>query len=149
MKYWLINHSWESFVRTKEYCGFMAKDERDQIDVGDKVVYFGQGIVFGLFDAVAQVDNEFKGWKGNYPCQVKLAPVIISKTGLMARFLQSKFLMMKDEHQYRNLTELTEEEYNLIKMTIEPGKRELNIRFLSFAKNKFLKRVLLFIYNSK
>lgn len=53
MKYWLVHHSWESFKATKEYCGFKSEEERNKITVGDKVVYFGQSLVFGVFDVIA------------------------------------------------------------------------------------------------
>ena len=36
---YLINHSWESFVKTKEYCGFVNVDERNLIKVGDIIPY--------------------------------------------------------------------------------------------------------------
>ncbi|MDP2974551.1 MAG: hypothetical protein Q8N60_05865, partial [Candidatus Diapherotrites archaeon] len=93
MAYWLVNHSWESFRRTQEYCGFQSEAERNKIQIGDKVVYFGQGIVFGVFEVVALPDNEFKGWQKPYPCQVKLKPIAIAKGGLLAKPLESKILL--------------------------------------------------------
>lgn len=51
--FWLVNHSWESFKRTKEYCGFVSETERNKIKVGDRIVYFGNSLVFGLFEVVA------------------------------------------------------------------------------------------------
>lgn len=138
MKIYLINHSWESYMKTKEYCGFMSEEERYQISVGDIVVYFGQGIVFGIFEAIDLVNDEFNGWKKKYTYQVKLKPVLLSPKGLIVKQLSDKFLMLKDnsrsfprvsseETLYQNLLELTENEYNLIKQGIVDGKKEIVI----------------------
>ena len=121
MNHYLINHSWDSYMRTKEYCGFMFEDERNLINLGDIVVYFGQGIVFGIFEAIDLVDNEFNGWKKKYPYQVKLKPIVLSQRGLIAKQLQDKFLLLKEDNKYKNLVELTEDEYILIKTAIEDG----------------------------
>ncbi|GAG44416.1 unnamed protein product, partial [marine sediment metagenome] len=118
---WLINHSWESFRRTKEYCGFVSKIERDKIEVEDKIVYFGQGMIFGVFEAIDLPNNEFKGWKKAYPFQVKLKPSAISENGIAAKPLESKILLQKSDGGSANLLELTETEFNRIKKAIEEG----------------------------
>jgi len=123
--FWLVNHSWESFKRTREYCGFLSEAERNKISFGDKIVYFGQGIVFGLFEAIDLPDNEFKGWQKHYPFQVKLKPIIISKKGLIAKPLQDKIYLQKTEGKSVNLVELTEKEFNQIKKAIENEEKEL------------------------
>ena len=105
----------------------MSEEERDQISVGDIVVYFGQGIVFGIFEAIDLVNDEFNGWKKKYPYQVKLKPVLLSPKGLIVKQLSDKFLMLKEDNNYKNLVELTENEYNLIKQGIVDGKKEIVI----------------------
>ena len=126
MTVWLINHSWESFCRTHEYCGFMVESERDKIKVGEGVVYFGQGLVFGVFEASAFPNNEFKGWQKIYPFQVKLKPIAITKMGLIAKPLQDKIRAQKTQGGSQNLVELTENEFNQIKEAIEKGQKELS-----------------------
>lgn len=125
MKYYLINHSWESYMKTKEYCGFIDESERDLVKIGDIIVYFGQGIVFGIFEADSLVNNEFNGWKKRYPFQIKLKPILLSNKGILAKQLSEKFLLLREENKYKNLVELTKEEYNLIKKGIEEGKKEI------------------------
>jgi len=127
MKFYLINHSWESYMKTKEYCGFISEEERDLISPGDIIVYYGQGIVFGIFEAEKLVNDEFNNWKKKYPYQVKLKPVLLSPKGLVAKKLQDKFLLLKEDNKYLNLVELTEKEYNLIKQGIVDGKKEIVI----------------------
>lgn len=126
MKTWLVNHSWESFKRTQEYCGFISETERNKITIGDKVVYYGQGIVFGVFEAISLPDNEFKGWQKKYPFQVKLKSIAIAKEGISAKPLESKILMQKGIGGSPNLVEITEEEFNQTKEAIIAGKRALN-----------------------
>jgi len=123
--FWLVNHSWESFKKTKEYCGFVSEAERNKIKIGDKIVYFGQGIVFGLFQAITLPDEEFKGWKKAYPFQVKLKAIVISSNGLVAKVLQDKILFQKSQSGSSNLVELSESEFNQIKKAIENEEKEL------------------------
>lgn len=125
MNYWLVNHAWESFKRTQEYCGFINENERNKIQTGDKIVYFGNSIVFGLFEAIALVENEFKNWEKSYRFQVKLKPIAITKTGLLAKPLESKILLQKSQGGSPNLVEISENEFNQIKQAIERGEREL------------------------
>jgi len=127
MKIYLINHSWESYMKTKEYCGFISEDERNLISPGDIVVYYGQGIVFGIFEAEKLVNDEFNNWKKKYPYQVKLKPVLLSQKGLIAKQLQDKFTLLKEDNKYQNLVELTENEYSLIFNGIKDGKKEINL----------------------
>ena len=126
MKFWLINHSWESFKATKEYCGFISEAERNRIAIGDRIVYFGQGLVFGIFEAVALPVDEFKGWKKSYPFQVKLKSVAIAQGGLIAKPLEGKILLQKSFGGSPNLLELNEQEYNKIKEAIESKKKGLS-----------------------
>jgi hypothetical protein len=125
-KFWLVNHSWESFKRTKEYCGFTSESVRNRISIEDKIVYFGQGIVFGLFEVISLPNNEFKGWKKDYPYQVKLKPIILSQRGLYAKPLESKILMHKAEERNSDLVELTKDEFIQIKKAIETNQKELS-----------------------
>ncbi len=127
MKYYLINHSWESFQKTKEYCGFVNKEERDIVNIGDTIIYFGQGVVFGIFKIVKLVDDEYNGWKKPYSYQIKLSPILLSPRGLGAKQLQDKFKLLREDNTYRNIIELTENEYNLIKQGIEENKKEIKI----------------------
>ena len=125
MKFWLVNHFWESFKATKEYCGFQAESERNRIAIGDKIVYFGQSIVFGIFETVDLPNDKFRGWKKSYPFQVKLKSIAFAQGGLIAKPLESKFLLQKSAGGSPNLLELNEEEYNKIKEAIEFKKKEL------------------------
>ncbi len=127
MKIYLINHSWESYMKTKEYCGFMSEEERNLISSGDIIVYFGQGIVFGIFEAEKLVNDEFNNWKKKYSYQVKLKSVLLSQKGLIAKQLQDKFTLLKEDGKYQNLVELSENEYNLIFNGIKDGKKEIVI----------------------
>lgn len=125
MKFWLINHSWQSFKATKEYCGFVAKEERDKIAVGDGIVYFGQGLVFGVFEAATLIENEFTGWKRNYSFQVKLKPITVSEGGLAAKPLEDKILLQKSSGGSSNLVELSETEFVQIRNAVESNQKEL------------------------
>lgn len=84
------------------------------------------------------VNDEFNNWKKKYPYQVKLKPVLLSPKGLIAKQLQDKFTLLKDnsrsfprvsseETLYQNLVELSENEYNLIFNGIKDGKKEIII----------------------
>ena len=128
MNFWLVNHSWESFHRTQEYCGFVSEAERDKIKVGDGIVYYGQGLVFGVFEAVALVENEFKNWQKKYPFQVRLKPFQIPnnppKQGIVAKVMENKILLQKSEGGSPNLIELSENEFNKVKQAISEGKKQ-------------------------
>lgn len=132
MKFWLINHSWESFRRTQEYCGFMNPAERDKVSVGDKVVYYGNGLVLGVFEVVALVDNEFKGWQKSYPFQLKIKPLEIPnnpiKSGILAKPLADKISLQKAHGGSPNLVELTEEEFNQVVEAIKENAKELKFK---------------------
>ena len=125
MSFWLVNHSWESFKRTQEYCGFISESERNKIAIGDRIVYFGQSLVFGLFEAISLPENEFKGWQKPYPFQVKLKLILMAKGGLKAKVLESKILLQKSAGSSGNLIEISESEFNQIKQAIETGQKEL------------------------
>ena len=125
MSVWLVNHSWESFRRTQEYCGFATQSERDKIKVGDKVVYFGQGIVFGIFEAAMLVEDEFNGWGKKYPFQVKLKRVALATGGLVVKQLESKILLQKSDGGSPNLLELSEIEFSKIKQAIDLKQKTL------------------------
>ena len=123
--FWVVNHHWESFKATKEYCGFKSETERNKISIEDKIVYFGQGIIFGIFETEKLVDYEFKGWKGDYPFQVKLKPIILSERGLLAKIIESKILLQKSKGGSVNLLEITEQEFDQIQKAIEESHKEL------------------------
>ena len=125
MNYWHVNHSWDSFRRTREYCGFMSQSEQQKIKIGDGVVYYGQGLIFGVFEAVALVENEFRGWAKLYSFQVKLKPIALSEKGLVAKPLESKILLQKSAGGSSNLLELTQAEFMQIKMAITGNQKEL------------------------
>jgi len=127
MRYYLINHSWESFQKTKEYCGFVNQKERDIVNLDDIIVYFGQGVIFGIFKAIGKPDNEFTSWKKPYPFQIKLEPVLLVPRGLGARQLQDRFKLMKSDNTYSNIIELTEEEYKQIAQAIQEGRKEVKM----------------------
>lgn len=128
-KYWLVNHSWESFRRTQEYCGFRSPTERDKISVGDKVVYYGNGLVFGVFEVVALVDNKFRGWERAYPYQIKIKPLDIpnnpTRSGILARTLTGKIKLQKSLGGSPNLVELSKEEFYKVVEALRNGIEEI------------------------
>ena len=80
------------------------------------------------------VDDEFNGWKKKYPYQAKLKPMLLSSKGLIAKQLQDKFTLLKnnsrsfprvssEETLYQNLVELTKNEYDLIFNELLKGKK--------------------------
>lgn len=107
----------------------MSPAEQEKVKVGDRIVYFGQGLVFGVFEAVALIENEFKGWEKKYPFQIKLKPLAIPNNpktkGLMAKQLQSKIGLAKMEGKSSNIVELSKEEFEQIKQAISEGCKEL------------------------
>lgn len=108
----------------------MSPADQEKIKVGDGVVYFGQGIVFGAFEATTLVENGFNGWEKKYPFQVKLKALEIpnnpTKKGVLAKNMQSKFGLAKMEGKSSNLLELSELEFEKIKQAIIEGKKELS-----------------------
>jgi len=125
MSFYLINHSWESFRRTQEYCGFVSESERNKIKLGDKIVYYGNKMIFGLFEAIALPENEFRDWQKPYVYQVKLKQITIPKSELMAKPIESKILIQKSNGGSSNLVELTELEFDEISKAIKQGQKEL------------------------
>ena len=129
MDFWVINHSWESFKRTKEYCGFQSETERNKIKVGDKLAYFGNGIVFGIFEVTALPNDEFKGWEKSYSFQVKIKPLSIPNNpttrGVLATPLKNKIDLQKSKGASANLVEITEQEFSQIVKAIEAVQKEL------------------------
>jgi len=125
MNFWLVNHSWQAFKATQEYCGFVTREERNKIQVGDKIVYFGQGLVFGVFEVIKLVENEFNDWKRSYHFQIKLNPIVISEGDLIAKPLESKILLQKSTGGSPNLLELTEVEFNQIEQVIKEKQKQL------------------------
>ncbi len=125
MVFWLVNHSWESFKATKDYCGFQLESERNKIAIGDKIVYFGNGLVFGIFEVIALPNAEFMGWKKTYHFQIKLKPIVIAEGGLIAKVLQSRILVQKSLGGSPNLSELTQKEFYEVKRAIEEKKKEV------------------------
>ncbi len=125
MAIYLINHSWESFYKTKEYCGFIDEEERNLVKIGDTIVYFGQGIIFGVFEAISLVDNEFNGWKKKYPFQIKLKELFVIKNGIIAKQLQDRFRLLKENNRYNNLIELSEDELKMIMESIIKNQKEV------------------------
>jgi hypothetical protein len=110
----------------------MSPAEQEKVKVGDKIVYFGQGLVFGVFEAVALVENEFNGWEKKYPFQIKIKPLEIPNNpvpkGLMAKSLQSKIGLAKIEGKSSNIVELSKEEFEQTKQAISGGKKEFVLR---------------------
>ncbi len=94
--------------------------------MNDDIVYYGQGVVFGLFKVLKPVDKEFNGWDKNYPFQIKIEPVIVVKEGVSAKSLQKKIQMQKTIGASLNLVRLSDTEFSQIKRDIEMGKKELS-----------------------
>ncbi len=112
-----------------QYCGFQSEAERNKIKVGDKLPYFGNGIVFGVFEVTALPENEFSSWEKSYPFQVKIKPLSIPNNpttrGVLATPLKNKIDLQKIKGGLSNLVELTEQEFNQISKAIETGQKEL------------------------
>jgi hypothetical protein len=87
-------------------------------------------LVFGVFEAVALVENEFNGWEKKYPFQVKIKPLEIPNNpvpkGIMAKVLQSKIGLAKMEVKSSNIVELSKEEFEQIKQAVSEGEKELS-----------------------
>jgi hypothetical protein len=115
VNYWLVNHNWLSFSQTKEYCGFRAEFEQMKIHPSDKIIYFGDGFVLGLFEAVELVKDAFEGWNKPYRYQVRIKPLELPnnppKDGLQVDWLKTKFMLSKDGGGSANLMPLTEKEF--------------------------------------
>lgn len=115
VNYWLVNHNWLSFSQTREYCGFRGKFEQEKIQPSDKIVYFGDDFVLGLFEAVELVKDRFNGWNKPYPYQVRIKPLELPnnppKGGLQIDWLKTKFMLRKDEGGSSILMPLTEKEF--------------------------------------
>jgi len=122
VNYWLVNHNWLSFSQTREYCGFRSDFEQKKIHPSDKIVYFGDGLVLGLFEAVELVKNKFNGWSGHYPYQVRIKTLDLPnnppKSELRIDWLKTKFMLRKDEGGSANLMSLTEKEFEEIVHTV-------------------------------
>jgi len=116
VKLWLVNHNWVSFSRTQEYCGFTREWEQKQIQPGDKLIYFGDGLVLGLFEAVSLVKNEFRNWQRPFPFQVKIKPLVLSGNppngGLKFDKLKAKLMITREKGGSPNLVPLSEIEFN-------------------------------------
>ena len=115
VNYWLVNHNWLSFSQTKEYCGFRFEFEQKKIQPSDKIIYFGDGFVLGLFEAVELVKDKFNGWNKKYPYQVRIRQLELPnnppKDGLQVDWLKTKFMLKKDEGGSANPMPLTEKEF--------------------------------------
>ena len=46
MIFWLVNHSWESFKRTQEYCWFMSLAEQEFEEIKKLIIEGKKEIVF-------------------------------------------------------------------------------------------------------
>ncbi len=115
VNYWLVNHNWLSFSQTREYCGFRMEFEQKKIRPSDKIVYFGDSFVLGLFEAVELVTDAFKGWNKPYRYQVRIKPLDMPnnppKGGLQVEWLKTKLMLAKHEGGSGSLMALTEKEF--------------------------------------
>jgi hypothetical protein len=115
VNYWLVNHNWLSFSQTKEYCGFRIEFEQKKIHPSDRIVYFGDGFVLGLFEAVELVEDKFYGWNQRYRYQVRIKlldlPNNPAKGGLPLEWLKTKFMLARHEGGSGSIMALTEKEF--------------------------------------
>lgn len=115
VNYWLVNHNWVSFSQTREYCGFRLEFDQKRIHPFDKIVYYGDGFVLGLFEAVALVKDEFNGWNKRYSYQVRIKSLALPnnppKGGLRADGLKTKIFVAMHEGHSGSLLALTEKEF--------------------------------------
>ena len=82
------------------------------------MVYFGDGLVLGLFKAEALVQNEFKGWKKPYPFQVRLTVLDIPnnppKGGVKSDWLKATIQETRDKGGSPNLLPLSKKDFETI-----------------------------------
>ena len=125
MNRWLYNHSWDDYKKTTAVIGFATDSERRLIARGDKIVYFGNGLVAGIFEAADFVQNQFSGWSEPRPLQVKLNPQNIPSADLVAKPLRYKVSLESPIPGSKNLYLLSEQEFNKIELAILEKKKEL------------------------
>lgn len=125
MKFFLVNHEWGDFRKTIEYIGFASEAERKPVSIGDRIVYFGQGLVAGVFEASSFVQGEFSGWREELPFQIKLKALHIPLPELIAKPLHYKVQLQKPVEGSPRLFELSEQEFSKIVRDIRDGKAEL------------------------
>lgn len=122
MDYWLINHSDEDYRVSLEFIGFASGKERLQVKAGDMVVYFGRGLVAGVFEASGLVENEFGGWQEKKPFQLRLRPVALAERDIVARPLRYKAQLEKPVEGSPRVFRLSEQEFGKILRAVREGK---------------------------
>ena len=125
MKFWLFNHPWEDYKKTAEFIGFDSEKERGLVCAGDKIVYCGNGLVAGIFEAGESIENAFSGWKEPLPFQIRLRRLFVPDVDLVAKPLRYKTQLEKPFSGSGNLYRLSEQEYRKIELVIREKKREL------------------------
>ena len=125
MKFWLCDHSWEDYKKTTSFVGFESKEEFSALSLGDRIVYSGNGLVAGIFEAEGFAGNEYSGWQSSRPFQVRLKPLNIPQVDLVAKPLRYKVRLEKPFAGKGSLYRLSEQEYKKIELAILEGKREL------------------------
>ena len=121
----LVNHSWEDYKKTTQFVGFATEKERSLLFKGIKLVYFGNGLVAGIFEAAGFAENEFRGWPEERPFQVKLMPVHIPEQDLIAKPLRYKVQLEQPVKGATCIYLLSEQEYKKIELAIISKKKEL------------------------
>lgn len=97
----------------------------------DKIVYFGDGFILGVFTADELCENVFDGWHKNYPYQVRTKPLPIPnnpiKQGIRCEQFKARLQILRMEGKSWNILQLTEAEFNQVLKGIEGNIKELSL----------------------
>jgi len=124
MKTWMFNGSLDDWAATREGCGFASAQELEPVSDGDKIIYFCNGLILGIFEAEKIAGAGFAALKGK-PYQVKLQKILIPQKGLVASPLHYKISLQKHAKGSPTLWEISEWECNKIMQALREGNREL------------------------
>ncbi|HLC79469.1 MAG TPA: hypothetical protein VJG83_03480 [archaeon] len=125
MNYFVVVIAWDDYKKTLEYVGFSSEMEMKIISLGDRVVYFSEGLIAGIFEAESFCKNEFSGWQKELPFQIKLRPLLVPEKDFIARPLKYKVQLEKSIPPSSSLYKLSEQEFSKISLGISQKKKEL------------------------
>ncbi len=124
MKIWMLNASLEDWEATRDYCGFGSEQERSPISAGDRIIYFCNGLIVGVFEAGKTVESEFSGLKERQ-FQVKLRKILVPENGLVASPLHYRTRLQPHAPLSPSLWGVSAREYEKIMQALAEGKKEL------------------------
>ena len=124
MKNWMLCGALDEWGASREYCGFRTRTERATVALGDRIIYFCNGLVVGVFGAGKFVENESAGLRQK-PFQIRLKEIALPQHGLVAGPLHYKTSLQKHVQGSPTLWEISEWEYNKIMQALSEGHKEL------------------------